>query len=618
MNKKMYSGIILLLSLFSLVSCNKNNSSEYSSKQIDVIYSNETIKTNIRFYNNTKEVPYIGIKNYYKLLLRNTGSKDKSDIVITTADDVNYKIKTPKGEATINVKDDVLTSPNYGAFNINSSFIEGSQTISYDGCPWLKLDEIKYITPIKPKTLDFGSYNIDIHADSDDVYFPIATLGDMFTGMNLLCSAYNNKDLYIFNGEVGEELIEAPLSYKEELFKEKKSKEYLDYSYNELCFFYENLAGKPNRTSLEKNFDISNGLDNALESKSFGKTIKGYLHSDDPAKYVAGVELLGYLLADGGHTNYRYDFATHGASWFTSEINDQMVDYVRAVKNNPEVLYGINNNISTESYLTVREIRKKAINGNQVHIVGTNTYRSSGDTAMIHIDDYMTEYYNKAEWNKYYSGKRSTIPYSDAEGGAVAGLFKGLEKARNDANIKNVVIDLACNSGGSTDDLLFLLSLLTNADNDSLFIEDGLTGRTIETKFKIDRNLDKKFDEADETFDAVGDLNIVILTSTASFSCGGVSPVYLHEYGLPVIGDICGGGCCAIIYRTDGVGVINTFSAPYKILSPVEHIGIDDARFDICDAAIPHPQKEIEGIGTTNDYSSYYDLNYLSNLIKNM
>ena len=617
MNKKIYGGAFILLSLFTLAGCNKNKTEEYTTKEINVIYPSETIKTNIRFYSETKEVPYIGIKNYYKLLLRNNGLRDKSDMIITTEDDVNYKLKAPKGEATINVKDDILTSPNYGAFNINSSYIEGSQTISYDGCPWIKLDEINYITPIKPKTLDFGAYHIDIHADSDDVYFPIATLGDMFTGMNLLASGYNNKDLYICGPEMGLELHDLPVAYREELFKETKSKEYLDYSYNETCFFYDNLAGRPGRSALEKKFDISKGLDNALESKEIGKTIKSYLHSDDVAKYIAGLELLGYLLADGGHTSYRKRRATEGASWFTEEVNAKMTELIDAAKVSPEIQYGVNNNILTTNLLEIRQLRQKALNSKNMSLIGTSTYRTKGDTAMIHIDDFMSEYENREEWLKYYSGKRTTIPYSESEGSAVAGVFKGLENARNDANIKNVVIELTCNSGGSTDEMLYLISLLTNANNNSLVFEDGLTGRTVETKFKIDRNLDRKFDELDDTFDAVGDLNVVVISSTGSFSCGGVCPIYLHDYGVPVIGDNCGGGSCAIIDRTDGLGIINIFSAPYHILSPKGHVGVDDARFSICDVEIAHPKTTVDSV-TYDDYSLYYDLEYLSNLINNM
>ena len=194
------------------------------------------------------------------------------------------------------------------------------------------------------------------------------------------------------------------------------------------------------------------------------------------------------------------------------------------------------------------------------NLIGYQTYSFKGDTAMIHIEDFMAEYTNKDEWLKYYQGKRDTIPYSATEGSSVAGLYKWLEKTHNDSNIKNVIIDLSSNSGGSTDELIYLIFLLT--DNNTIYYKNQITNQLVSVTYEIDRNLDRQFNELDDTYDAVGNLNIYVISSNAGFSCSGISPIYLHNLGIPVIGDNCGGGSCAVYYRTDGLGCFTTFAFP--------------------------------------------------------
>ena len=44
-------------------------------------------------------------------------------------------------------------------------------------------------------------------------------------------------------------------------------------------FFYDNLAGRPGRSTLEKYYDLSNSLNKALETDELGRHDKTLLHS---------------------------------------------------------------------------------------------------------------------------------------------------------------------------------------------------------------------------------------------------------------------------------------------------------------------------------------------------
>ena len=591
----------------------------YTEKEIDVIYSSGKEKAKIRYYAESAEIPYLGLKEYYKILLKHTDSNELAELSVTTSNNINYLYRTVRG-ATLELDTDenTLFSKNLTNFTNNSSFLETAEVSCYDGLPWLKIESTESNLPPNATYIDFDDYYIDIHPGIDDVYLPVQLLNDLFTGMNLIYSAYNNKSLYIINGEKEEDLMTKALltEYNEDLFKTPLSKTYYEYSYYETCFFYDNLAGRPARCSLEFNYDLANGLDKALESTELGLKIKEYMTSGDLSDYLVGAQILGSLFNDGGHSVYDINYATYGTqmpSWATNEVLESVYAKIAEIrnKNYPELVYVRDNNVG-ESLSTVRNFRAQMLNKGQ-KLSGANSYTANGDIAIISIDDFMTDYYNKELWVKYYNGELLDIPYDEEKGGAVAALFKGLERARNDENIKNVLIDIGANGGGSTDELMFLISLLAGAENNKLYFTNQITRQQVITSYKIDRNLDRKFDEADDEFDAVGDLNILVLSSTASFSCGGVSPVYLHDYGLKVIGDNCGGGACAIVKRTDGVGIVNVFASPYNILSPNRKASIDYERKYLCDYMISHPQTEVDG-KVVNDYSSFYDFNILSGI----
>ena len=82
----------------------------------------------------------------------------------------------------------------------------------------------------------------------------------------------------------------------------------------------------------------------------------------------------------------------------------------------------------------------------------------------------------------------------------------------------------------------------------------------------------------------------------------------MHDLGIPVIGDNCGWGSCAVYYRTDGLGCFTAFASPFNFLSYNRKSNIDYERKYVCDYFINHDES----------YRLFYDLDYLSNLINSL
>lgn len=113
-----------------------------------------------------------------------------------------------------------------------------------------------------------------------------------------------------------------------------------------------------------------------------------------------------------------------------------------------------------------------------------------------------------------------------------------------DNGCKNFVLDITANAGGHETILLYMMAVI--AGQDKLQYICTLTGNTMETEAKYDRNFDGVFDERD---DAVKyDLNFAVMATKASFSCGNLMPVIARAAGIPILGETSGGGSCIVCF----------------------------------------------------------------------
>lgn len=632
-SKKIMLIPLSMILVFSSISCNKTDSGntsfsvstsenseqiKYNEKEVNVIYANKNInyKTNLRFYEEAKDIPYIGIKQYYKMLIKDTPLASKGDLEIIKNNN-EYKIETPRGgSARIDVISDIFECDNFALFNSTNYNDMSSDTgiFEFDGLPWVKVKNIKYNKEPSLFKVDFSKYKINLFGDNDDIYFPFNTACDLFLNDNLLNCAYNQKDIYVINGANNESLTSFE-GYATPIFEKKLSKEYSEYNYMELCFLYDKLLGRPNRTAIERNYNLEKGLDYALSNNELGKEIKKLFLSSEVSDYFAATQFFNALFGDGGHSNYTQlntyiSLLNQNEQAKFADTSTEIINVINSImqKGYPELSDLEKQNLD---HLLVRTSREKMLGLNLDEtntlktICGTDSYYRKDNTAIIFVDNFMGEFYNKSLWNSYYNNERDTIPFGNNLGGCVGALYNGLRRAKED-NVSNVIIDLSSNTGGSLDELAYLCAILTNKKSFSMF--NYLTNQIQTAELEIDINLDKKFDENDN-ISMVDGFNLAVISSQNGFSCGGISPIYLHEANIFTMGDISGGGSCSIYNIYDCYGLKHIASSPHQIFT-LNGASIDSIRNKSCDLFIDAPI--VEG---NKNYDGFFDIDKLTEYV---
>lgn len=113
---------------------------------------------------------------------------------------------------------------------------------------------------------------------------------------------------------------------------------------------------------------------------------------------------------------------------------------------------------------------------------------------------------------------------------------------KHNNSIKNVVVDLTCNTGGYVISGMELLSFMTNKPITWSYDYNNTQSYGY-TEFYIDNNLN--YDCRDT--DAYTSFNWFIQTSPCSFSCANLVPFIAKDYGIAkIIGQTSGGGACVV------------------------------------------------------------------------
>jgi hypothetical protein len=236
--------------------------------------------------------------------------------------------------------------------------------------------------------------------------------------------------------------------------------------------------------------------------------------------------------------------------------------------------------------LHVNELRKQKFGE------GVNYYKQ-GSTVYCVFDSFLCD---DSGWRKYYRGEGPKPTLSDFPNDWLVILIDALERAESDPEVKNFVIDLAANGGGSTDVVMFITSLLCNKAD--VYYENALTGRRFKATYDVDRNLDGKFDDKDAAVKY--HFNFALLTSQYCFSCGNLLPALIKDYGLPLIGQRTAGGSCCVLFNPSADGFGYRYSSHRTRLTNTKYEDIDPGIVPNC------PLETVDDL---------YDINKVTELI---
>ena len=187
---------------------------------------------------------------------------------------------------------------------------------------------------------------------------------------------------------------------------------------------------------------------------------------------------------------------------------------------------------------------------------------------------------------------------------------KALDEAKEDPNVKNFVIDISANGGGSADIVMAMTSLIM--DKSYISQDNSLTGQRSIVEYEVDRNFDRVFDAKDE--DVHYDLNFAVLTSGMSFSCGNLFPSMLKDNGVPVMGATSGGGACAIQAMCTADGFCFQISSFRARLNTLAGENVDKGVIPTIPIEVGEPievKGDEENTVKVKDYTKFFDIDYL-------
>ncbi|MBO5549374.1 MAG: hypothetical protein J5954_07125 [Prevotella sp.] len=599
----------ILLAMVLLAACtdNDDNGGSSQSSPVDVgpTYTDKTVDVNrdgkaygqvaLRFYSDMPSVAYISIAEFHKMMTGGEAMK------VERQGDL-YQLATRNGTATVDVKADYLNSTTYAGFVDLMWMLDPTlaPNTMYDGNKYIKFVKMENVSTFKPAggvRLDFSKYSIDLHDDGSNVYFPFATLADIYSDCNFHNAAYHD-DLVVVSTKLDIYSINtiAPEFAAKPYQRTEVTADMAKFRYQELCFVFDNLYGYPGRTILEQNGMAEKGFDATLDVVQNGKVVKKLLQSTNNMDFAWGRMATQYLINDGGHTDF---MAMAGLP--ENIEGDYVARLMTSAANYPEAyaMYQewVKKDIERSTTNTqLSSLREQAYGDDMLYKVN-----SAKTTAVIIINSFMDM--DEAAWKKYYASHKTDADWQELmksyKKDVFVGFLYGLQQAKADG-VKNLVLDISVNGGGSCDIVGADVAILRKNRMVQFWSQDALEGNNKIATYYVDSNFDGVFDEKDDTnpkFDCSG-MNIGVLCSKVAFSCGHQFPTLMKDYGFPIMGERSGGGTCCIQVMQTADGQ-NFMISTYRDRST-------DKVFANTDAGITPNE------GYAFGYDHFYDLDFLT------
>lgn len=512
--------------------------------QLDSKKDPETREITLYFINGG-DIPYVALSEYMPFV----GEIYKDDKIGVPA--VEYEISHPADNHTyvlrkdnsssmdINTKEDTIEFVAYDYFvstpgnNLLTSVLTLSES-GRGGYSNLFVDDGNFSYERNGDALieyNMKDYLIDMVEENGECYVPLQTINDLLVSQNYVFVVFNGVELIAssYSASLLDEMYEAPTG--------TMSEDFALFNYNELRFMLDTFYGLKSEHSITDfgEFFTSTGLFDDLAGT-------------DPLKFDRAIRRMTMKYFDDGHSGMlKYSYLAGPAKKGDEEESLDMFDSI-GESSNSKAWEGMRvKGIRSEYYPDHPEI--------EPYEDGQNPwfYEEIGDTAIITFDEFKlgkTDYYKEADIDNP-SDTIELISYAHKQ------------IMREDSPIKNVVLDLSCNGGGSADAAVFTIAWLTGDGVATVALNNVSTGAQSIGRFSADINLDG---EADFDDNLPLEINRYIMTSFQSFSCGNLVPTALKDHpNVTLIGRTSGGGSCVVRACTTASGTIFTISSPIQI-----------------------------------------------------
>lgn len=538
----------------ALTSCSGNNSSKKAVYGIND--NDEVAKINEceLIFKENSEIPYVSLEDGTKFLsgLRSVALKDNKYKVEYKKNGNEYVLSNEAGgTCTINKEKQTLTYNDYDKFTAIVPDTQKPISLLPVLNKSLKVVSNDY-TAGKEVTFDLNGYSLlDIYEKDGKCYLPLSVYNSVLLNtcisMNL---AYNGKDLFFMPGSVisknnleGEpELTEIGKKFYDGAAKDKISEEFMNYYYQSICFDFNCEYG------LEGNYT---NFDEFLNQYKYKEKIL----STDPKQIDNYTAIALTWLGVKGDEHTALSETSNMYKFRDNKIDTSQMNPVK-----------VNHEEMDSKY-------KKAYQE-----AGIKTgYEFAKDKGTVFVTfDTFTDTNEKLLYKKNKDSDDELLSMSNTAC-LFNELYKDLTSNTYKDTIKNIVVDVTANDGGSAEGLLYSLStLIGNVTVDTV---NPVSGGHNKQVFKADINADGKVDADDKSLSELG-FNIYFLDSEYSFSSANAMP-YLAKLNNPnvkTLGQKTAGGPCAVRSYVTPIGSVIS-SSSLCVISKLEngkYVNIDD------------------------------------------
>ena len=494
---------------------------EYTQKSAQIFRDKLTDETaQLRFYRETPNVAYMGIREYFDLMLG--GGLEIKD----NGDGTFALINARGGSAIVDTGEGTVSSRDMADFeNYYEDARSGAASSFKDSpAPYLRLREVVYEGDPEVVEFDLGKLGIRIYGDGNEVWLPVSILTTWLTDIAQNFVAFNGNYLYISRGRSIYEIDNNCYStdYMDSILTgNERAEDFTAGSYADLGFVFRYMYGYPGRCGFDPEILRNEGLDAALTAYGEkGAEMKEELTSRDFREFWFGMYRLSAEPLEDGHNN----------TTLPSAVVDAENEKYQAFR---EYTWSMFDNYGPSEFTRKISDAAGGIYSARPEDYSAEGYYKHGDTAVILVSGFTV---SEDGWKEYYQNG------GDLPADTMGTVAKGLRRASEDGEIKNVVLDLATNPGGYTDAAAGVISLMTGKDH--LCGYNELSRQPFKVYFDVDRNLDGEINDEDDEVNY--DFHYAVLTSGASFSCGNMFPFMVKDEGGMVIGETSGGGSCSL------------------------------------------------------------------------
>ena len=499
------------------------------------------------YYMNGTDVPYFEITDMvsvYKTILNQCG-KPEFDLEVKKEGDKVTLTRENGFFTVLDFEDDTIFFWDYDGFFTSSR----SKTLLDLIMPVYETTDFTFMLKTLASnertgntvTLDAGDYDIDFVRRGNKYYIPVQTFSDIFLSSCGAGVALYNTHSLIFYLDGIESLYDNTTGKYTKLGKVyygkdgkyatgKVSEAMSEFSVNEFCFAMDTLYG------LKKEHNI-NSFKEVIVQRDTGLD----MYSTNAKKIDRELWNLIYQNIDDIHSRYALSSYAAGADykWKLHEKYGQ--GYAR------DFIFAFDEEL--------KELRKK-------YNPDLKIYEEHGDTAYITFDGFDFDLISLGDLFGDEIGKSNNITMDRVHDTIGLISYSVQQILRKDSPIKNVVLDLSINGGGTVDAAAYVVAAFLGKA--SFSVENALSGSLITNNYACDINFDTKFDE-DETLAGKG-LNLYCLTTKASFSCGNLVPWAFKEDGsVKLLGSTTGGGSCIMLPMTTAWGTSYVTSSPNRL-----------------------------------------------------